>query len=43
MPKLSLRDIHSFQDDSQPKVEKIRRKKPKKEENNRIKKSSKEK
>ena len=43
MPKLSLRDIRSFQDDHQPKIEKIRRKKPKKEENNRTKKNSREK
>ena len=43
MPKLNLRDIQSLQDGSQPKIERIRRKKPKKEENNRIKKGSREK
>jgi len=43
MAKLSLRDILSLQDEYQPPVEKIRRKKPKKEENNITKKGSKKK
>jgi len=43
MAKIRLQDLDYLQDTYQPKVEKIKRKKPKKEENNTKKKGSREK